>query len=128
MMQDLIKRIEAAEGPDRESDAEIALAKGWVRRDNSDDWFYPPSSPVLHHKSELPNFTSSIDEAMTLVPEGWRVQLSDWDDDHLRSIGPWQAILTAPGARQLVSEWSPRCDHASTPALALCAAALRARL
>lgn len=68
-----------------------------------------------------------LDAAMTLVPEWYRLQLSDWDDETLRTHGPWQAILTPPGRRCDFSEWMPRCDHAATPALALCAAALRAR-
>jgi len=74
-------------------------------------------------------YTTSLDAAMTLVPEGHTVQMSDWDHEILRAKGPWQAIVLPMGARGSMQQFtfSNRCDHAQTAALALTAAALRAR-
>ena len=124
-MEDLIKRIEAADGPDRGLDAEICEAMGFTvvghyRRGSNE--------PIRGYSWQpVPRYTSSIDAAMTLVPEGWRLQLSEWDHEDLRAKGPWQAILERNGTRGDFMEPAPRCDHAKTPALALCAAALRAK-
>ena len=76
-----------------------------------------------------PAYTTSIDVAMTLVPDGLRLTLSEWDDEkHLRPKGAWQAILSKPGSDASFDAMRGyRCDHAATPALALTAAALRAR-
>ena len=70
----------------------------------------------------------SLDAAMTLVPAEHTVQLSDWEDEKLREHGAWQAIVLPMGARGRMTDYtfSNRCDHAATPALALCAASLRA--
>jgi hypothetical protein len=60
---------------------------------------------ILHHPTQpLPMFTASLDAAVTLVPEGcgWMVMSS------AAKVGVWPS-------------------HGATPALALCAAALRAR-
>ena len=73
-------------------------------------------------------FTAMLDAkayesaALMMVPEGLRVNLSEWDDrKHLRPMGPWQCILTRAGKGNM-DPFFARCDHATTPALALCAA------
>jgi hypothetical protein len=117
-MRGLIERIEGASGPCRVLDGDIACAIGLLHpRD-----FVTPTSSV----PPAPEYTASNDTAMALVPEGWRIQLSDWDDETLRAHGPWQCILTPPGKRSAFDEWWPRCDHAASAPLALCAASLRA--
>jgi hypothetical protein len=70
-----------------------------------------------------------LDAALTLVPEEHTIQLSDWDHELLRAKGPWQAIVLPMGARGSMQDFTftNRCDHAATAALALTAAALRAR-
>ena len=75
------------------------------------------------------NYFRSLDDARTLVPEGLRLMLSEWDDEsHLRAKGAWQAVLSKPGCDASFDAMRGyRCDHAATPALALTAAALRAR-
>lgn len=121
-MTSLSERIENATEPCRELDAETALLLGIVeRRLKRGEWLYPDGS-----SNGLAPYTSSIDAAMTLVPAGYILQLSEWDHDDLRAKGAWQAILTQAGKRNS-DMWGHRCDHAKTPALALCAAALRAR-
>ena len=72
----LIARLEKAEGPSRELDAEIALAAGWTRiEDICGDgtrlgWIW--TAPIKHGVGALlPRFSASLDAALTLVPEGW---------------------------------------------------------
>jgi len=74
-------------------------------------------------------YTASIDAAMSLMPAGYRVMLSEWDDEaHLRPRGPWQAVLSIAGSGMCGFDGASktRCEHAATPALALTAASLRA--
>ncbi len=58
-MTDLIKALEAAEGPSRELDLQIAAA-------------------VSHNPRFLPRFTASIDAALTLVPKLYGVETGTW--------------------------------------------------
>lgn len=111
----LAERCEQAAGPDREFDVAIARALGWkpLYRDDYSKW-WPPAAvedsrarkrSILHHPTQpLPAFTASLDAAVTLVPEGcgWMV---------MKNVAK-------------VARWPKR---GATPALALCAAALRAR-
>lgn len=118
-MVDLAARIERAEGPDRALDAEIALAAGW--REYQPGWFRPPSVDVNHHASELPRYTGSLDAAMQLVPSGWKLRQMHFNapcaDDR-----KWH--LNLRGGKEGGDRFVGR---GSTPALALCAAAIRAR-
>lgn len=106
----LAERCEAATGPDRELDRLLippelhgTPAPYWSVNDCGD------AVPA--------NFTASIDAALTLVPEGWeriqqeQVRMSDG------SIRCWASVDSWPASPK-------RC---ATPALAICAAALRAR-
>lgn len=82
-------------------------------------------------------YTTSLDAALTLVPDGMMVE--NWSE--MRDAGPltgmWLAQLCPRGPRRRIAEISAAalraacdadpCVHAKTPALALCAAALRAR-
>jgi hypothetical protein len=136
---ELAARVEGLKGPDREVDAEIALVCGIVReRDGNCFYGHRDYSVVVMerdyydhegHPPELPAYTASLDAAMTLVPKGHTVQLSDWDHETLRQKGPWQAIVLPFGARGAMKDFTftNRCDHTATPSLALLAAALRAR-
>lgn len=118
-MNDLIARLEKATGADRELDEKIALLAGWKTAANGEVWVSPTAFPAR----ELPHFTSSIDVALTLVPEGVGLKLERY---WLSSGEAWSAVLSTGGipsnpARQFVSE------DAKTPAIALCIAALKAR-
>ena len=74
-------------------------------------------------------YSASLDAAVGLVPEGWRVsQIGEWDDESLRRHGAFLAILMPAGrGDDLCAAFAGRCDHARSLALALTAAALRAR-
>ena len=121
----LLVDLEAATGPSRELDAKIARAVGW-RWDWGGvlgwEWVAPEG-----RMRGLPHFTESIDCAMTLVPpthfyllifgckaDGYTCSLGG---DELRGEGIIHyadpAVLKA---------------HAKTEPLALCIAAVRARL
>lgn len=127
-MQDLITRLEAATEGSRELDAEIAV------RIKYPTYRYPdpvsncaPSSWVEAWDrltgwsvgDPLPRYTRSIDAAMTLVPEGWRVHRMQESDD-----GRWSAFVVRKHGLGGISgdEWA----EWPTPAIALTIAALKA--
>lgn len=58
-IQDLISRLEKAEGPSRELEAAIALATGWSVY-VGDNWIGP------HGEIAVPNYTGSLDAAIRL--------------------------------------------------------------
>jgi hypothetical protein len=112
--------------PERELDVAIARALDWkpLYRDDYSKW-WPPAAvedsrarkrSILHHPTQpLPAFTASLDAAVTLVPEGWDFCISKgWAEEAIVSLAP------AGMATEVIAS-------AATPALALCAAALRAR-
>ena len=93
-MTKLADKIEALEGPDRETDHAIHYALG------------------LSGGSKF--YTASLDAAMTLVPEQavWLVRWAGEENEAGATVGEGEDYYKAIG---------------KTPALALCAAALRAR-
>lgn len=139
-MTDLLKlaeRVESATGPDRELDCAILVAIDW----RYDDWeegehtaremadkhglAWLVSRSVEGYNStwrHLPRLTASLDAAMTLVPE-----VSDSPGEHW-SVEKWVKQSAHP-AHVMATAWvygAPR-TYAATPALALTAAALKAR-
>ena len=127
-MRALIEQVEQATGPDRELDAAItrlvsipadAEEVRWSPRGEmrelrgrvfdgggwGDEWW------------EVPTYTASLDAAVSLVPSGWG----------------WAIKAKMEGAEFSSSCWNYLTGHGpstlgATPALALVAAALRARL
>lgn len=133
-LDDLIALLEKAEGPCRKLDAEIAVAlrippsgshnNEWARKNFPvwragdgkvvcihDDGSSGPFWVVLEH-------TSSIDAALTLVPEGWR-----WAVNYDPDRGPQYAAAV----KRSGDDWPRVFDMARSPAIALCVAALKAR-
>ena len=114
----LADRCEAATGPDRELDAatsailRLGAGYGWAL--NYPHWFAGRDGRVhlaVHGPNfQAPAYTASLDAAMTLVPED-----REWVIANYRS----PKTVVRVGAFNQAS--------AVTPALALCAAALRAR-
>lgn len=113
--QDLIARLEKATGPDRELDADICLEVGPYQ---SDIWERNPRHRHLLQTKDaklndwvpFPNYTASLDAALTLVPEGQSAQTTRYAN---HEGGAWV------GDEDFV--------RAATPAIALCIAALKAR-
>lgn len=106
-MQDLIKRLEAASEPSRELDEAICVAVG--RPLTLDDG-------VVSGCNVKP-YTSSIDAALMLVPEGFV-----WSVEKLNTGGYWALV-----ERAWDSEESASTDRGATPALAIVIAALKAK-
>lgn len=106
---ELIERLEAATGPDPLLDAAIGEHLGLT-----------PASFRFKDGDQVsmwPNFTGSVDAAMTLVPAGWWVQ-------HIgQNLKGWGVRIETQGCSIPNSMAIPRL---ATPALALCIAALKA--
>lgn len=114
----LAARIEAATGPDRELD----IAIGVFRREVEwRDGFLMKLHPQMGSTDEICHnprtYTASIDAAMMLVPEGWRIT-------HWSELGIGDGCFCYLGRKSLPS--NPRRGDAKTMALALAAAAIRA--
>jgi len=101
-LEELAERVEKAPDGDRGLDADIALSQGWNELPG-DNWVGP------HGQICVPAYTASLDAAMTLVPEDSR---NDW---------------SLIGGRYWQAEVGDEMADAATPALALCAAALKVR-
>ena len=123
----LIAELEQASEGSRDLDARVALAAGWLRKFGDDGrtyWKHGDDS-WLAISDGGPDFypTTSIDAALTLVPEGfvWGVG-TDIDE------GP-SAVLTRYPADYKTGDGFEYHEHttAATPPLALCIAALKAR-
>jgi hypothetical protein len=109
---DLIERLEAATGPDRELDIEIAKAAGWVYESENRSW-YRWRSPAGAIEIAPPLYTFMLDAAMTLVPEGFGHKIHGDNVEHEMQFE----------AQVDYGEFYP----GSTAAIALCIAALKAR-
>lgn len=118
-MNDLLSlaaRLEAAEGPDRELDAAISMAIGSVSRGAlpcKGGWVVD-GKPIA-----APKFTASLDAAMTLLPEGSLWAFGSMED------GPFARVLWPNADGTYTGNYLE--VSAATPALALCAASLKAR-
>ena len=108
----LIAKLEAAEGPSRELDNEIYthVLKTHVIK--------PGERPLTSDREYTPQYTFSLDAAVSLVPEGEQYCLGCLSDTRVpvRGVSRYHAWV---GAQKTI--------YAPTPALALCIAALKAR-
>jgi hypothetical protein len=103
----LIARVEAATGPDREIDQAIAVYQKNANR--------PADKPRVIGVANAWDYTASLDAAVSLVPSGWDWCISKgWGEAAIASLAPAEKVAEVT-------------TEAATPALALCAAALRAR-
>lgn len=142
-MGDLIARIERADGPSRELDAEIYHdVLGFCRHSRkeynacqddtgfdcldcgADSWGNKSKHPYplgqgLYDKA--PAYTASIDAAMSLVPEEWKLRQINFSAP-CADCRKWTLNLFGGSVGQDTFH-----AEAHTPALALCAAALRAQ-
>lgn len=128
-MVDLAARIERAEGPDRALDQEIFSAIGApvpfqfankliaLEYNDVEQAYFARVTDDMRVRYAPPHYTASIDAAMQLVPEG-----REWSVDAYNSNGVYPEHVRA-------SAWVQGSERvfASTPAIALSAAAIRAR-
>lgn len=127
----LSEKIEQASGPDQETDATIAntcfgleVQRVSIGPDHRrEEWVSVDRSGAAPISRPVSAFTESLDAALSLVPEGWRMaQLFERNCSLPNWI--WKAELWNPEADETVRGIARNAD---LPALALCAAALRAR-
>ena len=114
----LITKLEAATEGSRALSDEVLLTCGWQRSNHQDRRSCYWTSPDGRTHSRRPDPTRSLDDAVTLVPEGWLWSVGV-QNTHKRT-GP-SAFIWKPDVKAQFIE-------AATPALALCIAALKARL
>lgn len=110
---ELAERCEQATGPDRELNIALLPLVGLRFVDEGH-----PIGEVCYeqnnHAVPMPRFTASLDAAMTLVPEGFAWEAGFCEGKHAASV-------SSNGNRM------PDATICATVALALCAAALKAR-
>ena len=109
----LAERVEKLEGPDAKVNADILRALGWTEHG------FVAFTPSGHKAMVIPDYLGSIDAAMLLVPEGWEWQADTLTMGAERDKHAWFRLHRPDYGEQFEAE-------AATPALALCAAALRA--
>lgn len=131
-LERLIERCEGAVGPDRELDAAIALLVGYRRKGAkstigiSDGYVWAEPGEHFSYGTRPPSYTASIDAALTLLPEGWRLYgLSD--QTHFQSNKGWHAGVDCYFGKVLYPH-NIQTAEAPTAPLAICIASLRARL
>lgn len=135
-LEALIVRLEAAVGPDRELDADIdvTVRPGEIRWKQAIGTMemYPTVKRASSNYvggfvlEYVPAYTASIDAALTLVPEGWRLYgLSD--QTHFQSNCGWHAGVDQYFGRVCMPH-NIHSVQAPTAPLAICIASLRARL
>jgi len=125
-MSDLLRlaeRVEMQSGANSDVDRSIqAVLAGAIEewQDTRDSWAYHRDGHWVSIGPILP-YTASLDAAMRLVPEGiaWTIDGGDPACQDSASLG----YAPEPG-RLMNPSWTAGGD---TPALALCAASLRAR-
>jgi len=118
LLMDLADRVEKADGADRELDVAIHQ---FLERPVL--WAVDDDGCEYQALVSVPLYTASLDAALSLVPEGWKWSCDFTQRPLFQDCG--RADLYAPG----IGDDRPAdvTDiYAATPALALCAASLRA--
>lgn len=145
MLTDLIERLEAATGPDRDLDRDIFVAtKGWVLTRIPADYdgknasevytppggfpnfSYPPRGAIHPHYHVPSDFhpTASIDAAVTLVPSNCLAMTRTlWDGEATAGYASVSRYSALPG-RMFLDDY---VGTSPVAAIALCIAALKAR-
>lgn len=116
---ELAKRCEKAEGPDRELDNAIALEVfEFLRnlpRSAEGGWLHPAHGRIC----PAAEYTASLDSALTLVPKKAMWSICDME------AGPFAQVIRPTGDGGYLNGLTSASGE--SPALALVAAALRAR-
>lgn len=143
----LIEKLEKATEGNLWLDAAIGLAVGHyvIGKDNASIWNkterrmllcltdgkvfddLDAAIEALRGCLSVPRYTSSLDAALTLVPEGWRFTLSTDDHGGFPERAAHAVVMSKLWADPQAGDGQVFEGHAATPALALCPAALRAR-
>jgi len=134
ILRSLIERVGEAKGPSRELDCAIFCA-ATAPESHPAWWTYHglrskglPKDPEGFAKRYAPEYTRSLDAALSLVPEGWLVERVGQLQD-----GSWIAVLwllrdPRHVSKRVYSTPSTPYPFVASGALALVLACLRARL
>jgi hypothetical protein len=133
----LANRCERALGPDRELDARIVEALGYRRTVEREGkvWRYYGSGPLGNierlAKATLPRYTASLDAAMTLIEPDWAFSIDNGPCHWIclgeeKPMGRCDIKYPKPDYDGEGDSWITVRAIAATPALALCAASLKA--
>ncbi len=121
-MNNLIAELERATEGSRELDAKIFRAMDFCPAHHN-PW---PFTPDSHWGRTIPEFTTSLDAALTLSLEGWGWLVRGGDGEVFANLTRGGTPVMVEG-HQANSDWQDNPTYAPTPALALCIASLRAR-
>lgn len=116
-MTDLLDHLKAAKVGSRELDAKIDEHLGWHLRQYEYDtgWFTPDCKPT---SIGPPIWTTSIDDALTLLPKGW-----EWDRLRSGTIN-----IFKPPKENGEPMWAGvGYGHGATDPLSVCIAIMEAR-
>jgi hypothetical protein len=91
------------------------------------EWLVDSHGGVETWARHAPAYSTSIDAAMSLVPEGWAVERWQIWPGQPSTLGLYETRVAANGERYRGGGEAIVHASAATPALVLCAAALRAR-
>ncbi len=131
---ELIRVLELTAGPDIELDAQIwCWVRGYqfIRYNFAGNLTY--QHPTIrargsHNLEPLERYTSSVDAALTLIPEGWYLDLlMDEVLPPLRSTDGFKTGLAMAKIQEITRQGSLQTGRSWSLPLALCVAALRAR-
>ena len=129
-LEALAARVEKLEGQDREADYEIACAIGVAQMRGQFCYSMHPVAGSTNDMHAAAPYTASLDAALTLVPEGWRLYAVDASIDGRFYVSLRGPIIPCndPDREGIIGVPSMAAGCANSLALAMCSAALRARL
>lgn len=126
---EIIAALVKATGPSRELEVEIFTISGHVNEAHCKEWCRQDGRTDLTRERYIaawaPNYTASIDAALTLVPEGFAWMIAHSNKENVARARCNLASIRLDHVSQ-IGEPAGRAE-AATPAIALCIAALRAR-
>ena len=122
-MDDLIAKLEAATEGSRELDAEVAMEIHPRLKTYTPDTVTGPGHWISDKDGRVyaQDYTTSLDAAVTLIPEGWRL------DELKNLIDYWGCILWYADPPQAVYCGYNDQLRPKSSILAICIAALKAR-
>lgn len=122
-MDDLIERLEKATDQDQELDARICyVTKPALQRLGTvEQWLQQDAAKRVRA------YTWSIDDALTLIPDGWIWNLRTEKHASFPDSSAHAEIMDRHWPDPLAGYGICEEGHAATPAIALCIAALKAR-
>lgn len=126
-LTELRERVLAATGPDREIDGDFAILAGWTfvkMKGDRNPYWRKPGVTEWYMRSDLPNFTASIDAALALVERmlpGCGLFFLRGEDEAGNTAGLYQKGCGSHAAPEHQFE-----ETADTPPIAILAALLSA--